>query len=660
MKNLENQYLTNIPKYETGTFNRYNNPSIYSNLSNSKYRNYYVSSEDEKTNSKSNNFLLDKTKTTNSKYNNKSGSKLNTKVYPFTNSQKLFNDNDYQLALKKNNRNTLPENTTHLPNHTYISLNNIINDKNINNLNNINNTIPNSSLKLELGKTKDNKNNNQLFQPFIKHNSHNALNYNDNNNMQENINNKKNNIHKYNNSKNNYKINKHIINLSDKLIEYDSNPNKSYRGKNNNDYDNDNIIKTNSSRRKDNEKVISNYKNYNNLNNNNIYENRKDSKEKNISINIKKNILNKNILNINKKSVITMIPNNKTKTENNDNKKTELAKLKKINFINLTNLSNLNDNSQKNINDKNNHSFYEVKSLSRDFQHQQTEVIINETKKTSSKIKNNNSVLNLSKRDSESNIKQNNANNNTNITNSSNKESKFNSKNNLLDKKFNLTEFNKYLIKEGKKNSTQRENKKSNSDILNQPIINGINNRNIYYSTNNNNNLKKNDKIIFNKDKIKIGNIQIKKQEKNNNLIKLRNDYKIMDFSNKRKTTHLETFLKFNKYKTNKINAYSFNFLPKPKNEDKKKKNKKFISNKKLLILKNLNYKTFEEDFTLKEKKSYKRYKRYRLNKNLKPQIAVRIILFNVEKPEKERYYFVNFFYSENLKNVVLENEVGV
>ena len=56
--------------------------------------------------------------------------------------------------------------------------------------------------------------------------------------------------------RNKYKNNKHIFNLSDKLIEYDSNPNKSYRGKNNNDYDNDNIIKTNSSRRKVNEKVI--------------------------------------------------------------------------------------------------------------------------------------------------------------------------------------------------------------------------------------------------------------------------------------------------------------------------------------------------------------------------------------------------------------------
>ena len=131
----------------------------------------------------------------------------------------------------------------------------------------------------------------------------------------------------------------------------------------------------------------------------------------------------------------------------------------------------------------------------------------------------------------------------------------------------------------------------------------------------------------------------------------------MIDFPNKRKNTQFESFLKLNKNKTNKINTYSFNFLPKAKNEEKKKKNKTFMSNKKLLILKNLNYKTFEEDFPLKEKKSYKRYRRYKLNKNLKPQIAVRIILFNIEKPEKERYYFVNFFYSENLRNIVSEKE---
>ena len=84
-----------------------------------------------------------------------------------------------------------------------------------------------------------------------------------------------------------------------------------------------------------------------------------------------------------------------------------------------------------------------------------------------------------------------------------------------------------------------------------------------------------------------------------------------------------------------------------PKIREEKIKNKKFNSNKKLLALKNLNSKTFEEDFPLKIK-SYKRYK------ILKPQISVRMTLFNIAKPERERYYFVNFFYSENIRNPIL------
>jgi hypothetical protein len=68
----------------------------------------------------------------------------------------------------------------------------------------------------------------------------------------------------------------------------------------------------------------------------------------------------------------------------------------------------------------------------------------------------------------------------------------------------------------------------------------------------------------------------------------------------------------------------------------------------------NINYKSFEEDFPLK----IRCYKRYKLNKNLKPQISVRITLFNVLKPERERYFVVNYFYSENIRNpIITEND---
>ena len=104
------------------------------------------------------------------------------------------------------------------------------------------------------------------------------------------------------------------------------------------------------------------------------------------------------------------------------------------------------------------------------------------------------------------------------------------------------------------------------------------------------------------------------------------------------------------KFKANKINSYSLNYISNIKPE-KNKKNKKFVSNKKLMTLKNLNYKTFEEDFPLK----LKNYKRYKYTKYLKPQISVRITLFNIEKLERKRYFHVNFFYSENIRNLTLE-----
>ena len=641
MKNQDNHYLNNIPKYESGSYSRYNNSTKYSN-NNSKYRDYYYSTEDEKTNSKSNNFLSDKNKTTNNKY--KQSSKLTTNYYPFTTSQKLFNDNEYQVKLKKNYKNIIQDNSSHLSNHKLIKINSMIDGKNLNK------TIPNNfrnSLKIESDKKKNNNSN----QNFIKNKSHHALNINDNYNIQQNIYNK-------NKDKN---IIKHVVDLSDKFIEYDSNTYKSYRAGNINNINNNfyNTInkekenyssKANTSQRKNPEYVTKvNNKNESNLlyniNNKIHVRTTKERRENNLSLNIKTSNNIQNILNKNKKNVIMTIPNNKNSDKINKNltlhKKPELTKLKKLSFMTLSNLSNLNDFSKKNISDKNNHSFFEVKSLSRDFVHQQTEVLTSESKKLSMKIKNNNSILNLSSnKNHESNLKQNN-----NISNTINNENLSKTKNNLFkleekkevkDKKFNLTEFDKYFIKGRQNYILSKENKKNNSEIINKDKTNP---ENIY---------KRNDKIIFNRDKIKIGNIQIKKQEKNNNFIKIKNGYKIKEISNKKRNSHIESIIRRYKYNLNKINSYSFNYMPKIREE--KIKNKKFNSNKKLLALKNLNSKTFEEDFPLK----IKSYKRYKINKILKPQISVRMTLFNIAKPERERYYFVNFFYSENIRNPIL------
>ena len=64
------------------------------------------------------------------------------------------------------------------------------------------------------------------------------------------------------------------------------------------------------------------------------------------------------------------------------------------------------------------------------------------------------------------------------------------------------------------------------------------------------------------------------------------------------------------------------------------------------LTLKNLDCKTFQEDFPIKMK--YNR--NYRINKKLKPQISLRLSLFKISKAETERYFFVNYFYSDNLR----------
>ena len=600
MRKFDNHYLKTMPKYEAGTFSRYYNSSKYSSTTSSKHRNYYASSEDEKTNSKT---ITDKTIKANIK--NKSYIKLNTNSYPFCNSQKIFNEGGDPTDSK--NKNTIVENFSHISNHAYISLNSIIDG--------------NNSLKFESKK----KFNYTANQPFKKNNSLHLLNYNDNyNNLNENI------IDKYNNSKTSTKINvdnkykKHTYNLSQKLIDYDSNSQRKYNTINE---ENTHPTKLNSTTRKNTGslKKINNEKESGVLpdktKKNDFNENRRVN---NLSLNIKKNI--------------TLIPNKRTKNDNNKKniliKKIELNKIKKLSLKNLSNFSNLNDSSKKNTSDKNNHSFYERKSISREFPHKQTEIIALEGNKTKVKIKNNVN-LNLSNNESSLNRYTSiNGNKEVIYIQKDNNLFKIGSKSGIKDKTFNIAELNKYLIKE-KKRDLHEENKKNYFEIINKEK--------------NNNNINFNYNRKYNKND-KIGNIQLKKQEKNNNMVKLKNDYKISKLINNRNNTHIETYLKVKKYIANKINSYSFNYVNKTK-ERKNKKNKKFVSNKKLMTLKNLNYKTFEEDFPLK----IKNYKRYKYTKNLRPQISVRITLFSVEKLERKRYFNVNFFYSENIRNFILE-----
>ena len=642
MKNLNNHYLKKLSMNETGKNNRHNHSIKHSNLNSTKHNNYYASSEDEKNNSKSNNLKSNKKRNKINKY--QINSKHNANAYSFPYSHNIFNDYG-----NLNNKNNNLENSSYLSNIAFNSLNSInYEDKKSNS---ISQNFNENSLKTEV----DVKANYNLNQSFMKHKHYNTLDYNDTHNIKDYIN-------KYN--ANNISNRNNNFDSSYKLNEEDS-ISRNYQGLKNNtiNEEQDSNYKKNSNRSQ-NYELLSRlyYKNTSNFLNNktdmnsNIYEdNSKEYKDNNnLSLGVKKNVLTKNnniqnILNINKKNTIT-IPNNKIKNNINESIKNNYLtlhknnELNKIKIINFTNISNLHDSSKKK---KNNHSFYEIKSLSKDFPHRQTEPKISEAKKLIMKINNINNILNLSsKKYSELNINQ-----YINNSNTKEKENIYNTKNSIIieekneiiderkDKTSKLIDLNKYLTKERQSRNISKDSKKSNSE----KIKNNNENNNANYN-------KKNDKIVFNINKINIGNIHFQNTK---NILKLKSDY-IKDFTNKRKSSLIESFMKFKKYRANKVNSYSFNYIPQKKELKKNKKNKKFVSNKKLLTLMNLNYKTFEEDFPLK----INIYKRYQLNKDLKPQISVRITLFSVIKPERKKKFCVNFFYSENLrKQNLVESE---
>jgi hypothetical protein len=644
MKNMNN-YDKKIEKYNVGTFNI----NSYSSNPIISYRdiNYCISSEDEKANSRSNNNLSDKNKNINGKSKSKYETKLlNHNAHYFPSSQKFLNE------FNKNN-NIFLDNTSNLSNHTFISLNSLEKNPKILAYNKYKNN--DNSIKHEIEK-RINKNN--FYQEFIQYS---------NNSINQKINCQSNSITK---DKSN---NKYIDNYN--KAEYNSNTITHCRPKINcikeeNEFNYNS--KTNSSRHKDSftnyEKIERiNFKNNYNISYNNYIKNNsieKNTKRINININNANNKQNNinNILNLNKKNIINKIPNtrinNDKKNFNSTLKSPEFIKLQKLTKKNNTNLPYLNDSSLKNNTDKNNHSFFEVKSLSRDFHNKQTEIIF-ESKAKIEKHKNNHSIINLSssKKSNESNLKQSNNNNINKINNNNKKEDINKAKNNLFkveDRKESKEDIKERRLKiidmnEYKRRTLPKENQKRYSEIITKTIISNISNNDIKTSKNNS---------IFNKTNPNYNCIEKKGyniKKFGNVKIIIDNNHKMKEIRNKRKINYINPIKKIHKYKFSKTNSYSFNYCPSSlkednKNKKNKKKKKAFNCKEKLMTLRNLNNKTFEEDFPLK-KKSYQRYK---YNKYLKPQIAFRITLFNVIKPEKKRYYFVNFFYSENIKNPIL------
>jgi len=305
------------------------------------------------------------------------------------------------------------------------------------------------------------------------------------------------------------------------------------------------------------------------------------------------NINNLNISNIsnrnNNLNVIPIIPNSKYRKKNEpkeiiDNKLNNVKKNRKLSFINVSkNNQNLEGSYQRH-----NHSFFEVKSLTKDFSSDKKNNL-------SINIKNNNSRVNYLYPDKikEASI--------TKTINTSKDNNNKNYKNKVLNINYNIN---------------------NNINLI-------INSKKIKY-------IPKNNEFILNKNKISLKNISSNRLIKTN----IRNEI---------------TPKKNSLQKINKINSYFFSYIPKTKKEMTKlrHKKKKKLNKENKLLLQNLNSKIFEEDFPIKIK--YNRI--YRINRQLKPQIALRLTLFKLEKEENERYFFVNIFYSENIRYPSINNK---
>ena len=144
----------------------------------------------------------------------------------------------------------------------------------------------------------------------------------------------------------------------------------------------------------------------------------------------------------------------------------------------------------------------------------------------------------------------------------------------------------------------------------------------------------KNNKLI--KDNIKVNNNFINEGSKPR--INLRKNSSMLLNSKKYKKNRIE-----------KIKIDCFSYIPFSKEKKlsikKLKKSKKKYSKLNTIQLFNIQEKIYDEDFPIKLKKNK--------GKVLKPQISLRLSLFGIKKPERNKYYIVNLFYSENLRNKI-------
>ena len=691
MQNQNILYRPRFPKYDSGIYGRYNNFNIPLKYVSKQIKrcNYCFSSEEENINPNAFYILTDKinqTKNQNSLY------KLNIKdTNSFSNPQnknKGYNHHkDAFKSLEKNNNqyNISRKNDPRPTNNNYISFNSFIEGKDFNS-----NDAENICYNLFNKEIKKNPNNSILKK---KYSNIAMIDYDQNN-----INNNTLYYHTNNNSYSCY--NQPFTKQSHRLfkkeyLKISNNVNKDYDIKKG--FEKKQMFAMNNSNfsgdAQKNENGLNKNKTINNIYNNNVsYLNKVTKKYNNgntISSNkiekkfkpyIYKNISFSNIENLdmenklmesqyqmeNKKKINLVINTSNTIEERKkfenipsilSNRQKEIKKINKISLIGLTNSKDIIDN-------KNNHSFYEIKSLSKHLSQ----------KNINSNPLNNNQIINIvckNKKNNEKKIIKEKL-----IKNKSNlkllDDDSIKEKNELKTKKINLTELNECIKKDGNfyiiKNGAQRSafetsfrNEISNYEPKSKENINYLNINNINPNNNYNNNFVVEDKVKGKNTIIKIDKIKRKNSTKNvipsgkkilNTIVNNKENLSISKNSNQkindRGPSVSSIYLDIPKsVKTNKICSNYFSFYSKTKNKskNKKKKNKDFHNKKNMIQLLNINNKTYEEDFPLKYESDINIK-----NQSLKPQISFRITLFGNKEPEYEKYFVVNTFCSENIR----------
>ena len=273
-----------------------------------------------------------------------------------------------------------------------------------------------------------------------------------------------------------------------------------------------------------------------------------------------------------------------------------------------------------------------------------------------SKTKINDNANIKEKQTKEQNIKNNNNRNyNNNIKYIKNNEIKGNQ--NILDKyKINNSENNKINEQNTKKEKT---NVKKNNNPFNNPVINK--NKDLINIDKNdkknkeiiNKRCKSSDKNNKNKHKNQSNNNKNRKTLKEERKQRTRTKTKSKAKKHSKKIKYIDKLKTF-KYSETSYNIFydsSTNYSNNVNHRNKKyalKASKSLSKKKKNINSFNLNNKLFEEDFKINKSIINDKYR------NLKPQLSVRITLSkknNVKVLGILRYFKVNYFCSENLRN---------